>query len=98
MSKIKWSKVDVTSYDAPKWSKYYLDEIGQMQRVRWKTVKIGRLFYLNYEKGLWWFMIWNRYGLAGKKIKKHPLLFSERNGYTKSLKLFGWSFKILKPY
>ena len=63
-----------------------------------KTFSIGRFFYIYYKSDIFWFRFFKSYGIAGKNIKNHPLLFSERNGYTKSLKLFGWSFKILKPY
>jgi len=38
------------------------------------------------------------YGITGKNLKHHSLMFSERNGYVKTLKIFGWSFKWLKPY
>lgn len=36
------------------------------------------------------------YGISGKNLKKHSLMFSERNGYTKTLRIFNWSFKLLR--
>jgi len=36
------------------------------------------------------------YGIAWKNTEYHPYLFSERFGYTKTLKIGDWSFKILK--
>lgn len=53
--------------------------------------------YISWYDGQGWFR-WNRgYGLAWKNLNKHRLYFSERNGYTKTYKIFNYSFKILKP-
>ncbi len=49
-----------------------------------------------YKDSRGWFRILG-WGIAFKDLRRHELLFSERNGYTKTLKLFNWSFKILKP-
>lgn len=62
-----------------------------------KTYRIGKFFYLYKTSGLWWFRLWNDYGLHGKDVSKHPLLFSERNGYSKRLQIGSWSFRVLKP-
>ena len=36
--------------------------------------------------GIFWFRLWhNGPGLKFKNLKKHPMLFSERNGYTKHI-------------
>ena len=46
-------------------------------------------------------LIWIRVGYFkhGIAIKKTPMLFSERNGYTKFIPLwFGWRVSILKAY
>jgi hypothetical protein len=45
--------------------------------------------------GLWWFRIFG-YGLHWKDTRIHPLIFSERNGLTKTLQIGHWSFKWLK--
>lgn len=62
-----------------------------------KVFKIGRVFYLYYSKGYFWFRFFNSYGLHGQNIKLHPdQLFSERYGYIKYFKILGWKFKTLK--
>ena len=38
------------------------------------------------------------YGIYGKNLRYHNLMFSEREGYTNTFKLFGWCFTYLKPY
>ena len=48
-----------------------------------------------FDKGIFWFRLFG-HGLAGKRIADHPLLFSERNGYTRTVQMFGWSFKRLR--
>jgi len=49
-----------------------------------------------HKKGIWWFRILG-VGLSGKDTRLHPLLFSERNGYQKGLRLGNWMFHFL-PY
>lgn len=61
-----------------------------------KDFRIGKLFYLFYCDGLWWFRFWNRYGIHAKDTRKHEAVFSERYGYKKRLHLFKWSFEILR--
>jgi len=63
-----------------------------------KTYKIGKLFYLLTQDGLWWFRIFNGYGLHGKNWRKNGLSFSDRYApkHTR-LKIGNWIFKILKP-
>lgn len=46
--------------------------------------------------GLWFFRIFG-YGLHWKNTDKHPLLFSQRNGYRKALTIGNWCFTILRP-
>jgi len=46
-------------------------------------------------KGMFWFRFFG-YGLHGKNYIKHHLLFSERTGYKKFVKIGKWVFKILK--
>lgn len=55
-----------------------------------------RVFVKYKDAGFWWFRIFG-YGICNKNFKVHGLLFSERNGYTKTLKIGNWSFKILNP-
>lgn len=55
-----------------------------------------KLFSKYKSDGFWWFRIFG-YGLCGKDLTKHFLLFSERNGYTKTLRIGKWSITILKP-
>lgn len=56
---------------------------------------------MNYTASYWskdrfWFRILG-YGITGKNILKHRLMFSEREGYSKRLQIGNWSFRILKP-
>lgn len=44
--------------------------------------------------GLWWFRLFG-YGVRGKRIAAHPLLFSERVGGA-GLRLAGWHFLFLR--
>jgi hypothetical protein len=58
----------------------------------------GKLFYVYCERKCFWFRFFDGYGLFGKSQKiKDFELFSERNGYRKFVKLFGWKFRLLKP-
>lgn len=45
--------------------------------------------------GLFWFRFFG-YGLHGKDTTKNRLLFSERNGYRKYLKIGNWIFRFIK--
>ena len=48
-------------------------------------MKLYNIFCYHKEDGLLWFRIFWRYGLIIKNVDKHPLLFSQRNGYWKGL-------------
>lgn len=48
----------------------------------------------NYDGGFW-FRIYG-IGLNVQDRNKHPELFSERNGYTKCLRIGKWSIRFLK--
>ncbi len=48
-----------------------------------------------YMKGMFWFRIFG-YGFHCKDTNIHPILFSERNGYTKHWYFCKWSMKFLK--
>lgn len=55
-----------------------------------------KIFQLCAEKGTFWVRLFG-YGVTGKDTRTHGLLFSERNGYTKTLRLGFWSFSALRP-
>lgn len=56
---------------------------------------IANRLWCDYKsEGFFWFRIYG-YGLCFKDIRKHPLLFSERNGYTKTININNWSIKFL---
>lgn len=62
-----------------------------------KIFSIGKtIFYLYRRKGFFWFRFFNKRGLAGKDLRKHDLLFSERYGHTRHYKIGHWSFTLLK--
>jgi hypothetical protein len=46
--------------------------------------------------GLFWFRVFG-YGIHGKDVRKHTLLYSERSGSTCRLQIGQWSFRWLKP-
>jgi hypothetical protein len=46
--------------------------------------------------GLWWFRVFG-YGLHAKDVRRHPLLFSERRGLTRALRLGPWRVGALTP-
>lgn len=56
---------------------------------------MNKLFCGYKYDGGFWFRVFG-YGLAGKDIRKHPLLFSERYGYTKGIKIGNFFFHILQ--
>lgn len=45
---------------------------------------------------LWWFRVYG-YGLAGTSTKADWIPFTIRNGYKKTIKLFGYYIELLKP-
>lgn len=54
-----------------------------------------------HDSGFFWFRIFG-FGLHGKRYKGnhpiiHPLLFSEREEYSKILKIGNWCFGLLIP-
>ena len=55
-----------------------------------------RILQKHYNNGTGWFRIFG-YGLKFKDLNRHSLLFSERNGYTKWLKMGHWYVGLLKP-
>ena len=54
-------------------------------------------FFDKYKSdGFFWFRILG-YGIVGKDLNKHSLLFSEKVGKTKKIIILNWCFRILKP-
>jgi hypothetical protein len=53
------------------------------------------IFYRHKGDGIFWFRIFGS-GLAIKDINKHPLLFSERNGFSKGVQIRKWRIDVLK--
>jgi hypothetical protein len=47
-------------------------------------------------RGGGWFRLFG-YGLKWKDTRRFPLIFSERNSYTKHLMLGSWSFSVHGP-
>jgi hypothetical protein len=45
--------------------------------------------------GLFWIRVFGR-GFHVKDVRRHPLLFSERNGYCRRVQVGNWSIKALK--
>lgn len=63
-----------------------------------KSFRIYKVFYLYYKKDFFWFRFFGGYGIWGRNAKATTFdLFSERYGYTKFVKIFGWKLKALKP-
>ena len=52
-------------------------------------------FACHYERGLMWFRIFGR-GLLIKNVNTNPLLFSERYGYRKSIRIGNVLIRALK--
>lgn len=63
--------------------------------MREKSFKIGKIFYLCYGYGFFWFRFFRTIGVYGSNIRTHYPLFSER--YKRNyLQVGNWRFKILK--
>lgn len=54
-----------------------------------------KLWVSYYKNRFGWFRLFGS-GLKIKDTTYHPLLFSERNGYTKGIKIGSWYIGILK--
>jgi len=48
------------------------------------------------QKGMFWFRVFG-YGISGKDINIHRLLFSEKYGYRKGIQIRRWRFHFIKP-
>lgn len=53
---------------------------------------ITRRIAWHIERHCFWIRVFGL-DLAGKDLRHHPLLFSERKGYTKTYRIGHWSFK-----
>jgi hypothetical protein len=54
----------------------------------------NQLFCGTSQKGQWWFRVFG-VGVSWKDIRIHPLLFSERYGHRKGLRIGSWMFHFL---
>lgn len=79
---------------------HFCDEAGQWDFPRGKQWKFFSLMRGYYEKGFFWIRLGKRgYGISGTHVsKKRFILFSERMGYVKPVKILGWKIKLLKPF
>lgn len=76
-------------------NKFLSDEAGMFPQLCGKSLRLW-FFYVYWEKCSFWFRIFG-YGIAGESLKKPwKVYFSERNGYRKVYKLFGWKFEFLR--
>lgn len=50
----------------------------------------SRAFFIHTEPGLGYFRLFG-FGLGWKDTRRHPLLFSERNGHTPHAMVGAWS-------
>lgn len=76
----------------------FIDKVfeGRKNPKFWNISLFGiDVFCCYYSNKLGWFRIFGK-GLSWKEISKHPLLFSERYGYKKTLKIGNWVFGLLK--
>ena len=79
------------------YNKQYLANISgvPLGRLR-KNKKRRRPFFQGCSlRGVWWFRILG-YGIHCRHIATYRLLFLERLGYTKGLKVRGWYIKFIK--
>lgn len=85
-------------FDGKKFDRVIYDEQAMWDIPKGKHFRLGSIFYLYYEKYMFWFRVFNGYGLSAKSLKKNWFAyFSERNGHRKTYKLFGWKWEILRP-
>ena len=54
-----------------------------------------RIFTIYFGNRIGWFRLFG-VGMKWKDLRKHDLLFSERNGYTKYIRIRNWTFGYLK--
>lgn len=50
----------------------------------------GEYMQYYFSKTAGWIRPFNKRGIAWKSLKYHRLYFSERNGYSKYIKIFNW--------
>lgn len=66
----------------------------QQTTRNWLTLRGARLQGMLFTGG-GWFRIFGK-GLGWKDTRRHPLLFSERNGYTRHVMVGRWSIAWLR--
>jgi len=72
-----------------------IDEAGTFPFLSGKSLRIF-FFSAYWEKYRFWFRFFG-YGIMGKSLEiQWKIYFSERNGYRKVYKLWGWKFELLK--
>jgi hypothetical protein len=57
-------------------------------------MKISKIFCGHVGYGILWFRVFGK-GIKVKDLRKRPLVFSERSGYTKHFEIGVFSFGIL---
>jgi hypothetical protein len=60
-------------------------------------MKLTDIFCYYEGDGFFWFRIFGR-GLVFKDLNKHEFTFSEREGYTKFIRIKNWMIKYLPYY
>lgn len=78
--------------------RFICDEIGQFDIPFGKSLSVfWSFFYIYWDKKSFWFRFFNKWGISGFNQKcRFFVPFSERYGYVKVYKLFGWCIKFLK--
>ena len=82
---------------AEKQNQEYLDYIFKDHKnTKTYSVKVGRVnvFGWSYHNRFGWFKIFGK-GIKWKDTSIHRLMFSERNGYKKGLKIGRWYISLL---
>ena len=68
--------------------------MGLFQNLKHSIMKT-RVLSFYYHNGIGWVRIFGK-GLSWKNLHTHILLFGERNGYTKGIRIGKWYVSILK--
>jgi hypothetical protein len=63
--------------------------------VKWRVPEI-RILDMYIEDDCGWFRFFGGWGLIWKNLEEHPMVFSERNGYTKFVKIGKYLIKRAK--
>jgi len=72
-------------------------EVIKYDDLKFTQIRIGKAFVLSqWSTGLFWIRVFG-YGFHAKDLTRNRLLFSERIGKTKILKIGKWGIKALRP-